>query len=300
MLRANAREHLRTFRIATWLGWQIEGNWTDPFAFLVFIVVRPLATALMVVVMYTVVAGGQRGDFFSYLYLSNALFVLVVQTMAGMAWAIMDDREEYRMLKYIYTAPGSKFAYLLGRAAAKVLIGILGTIILLGVGMAFLGLPLRLEQVAWGQLAVTFVLGLITLAGLGLMLGGLALLMARHSEMVGEVSAGVLLLFSGAYFPPDTLPPGLREVTLVLPVTYWLEGMRRALTGGILQATVTNTDGTQVTGPISPILAQIGDAQLFAILLVSAIASAVGSYYFYHWVEWRAKEGGRIDMTSEY
>ena len=39
-----------------------------------------------------------------------------------------------------------------------------------------------------------------------------------------EIVAGMLLLFSGAYFPPDILPPVLKEISLAMPVTYWLRG----------------------------------------------------------------------------
>ena len=50
------RENLRTFRIATWLGWQIESNWADPLVFFIFAVLRPMATALILVVMYQVIS----------------------------------------------------------------------------------------------------------------------------------------------------------------------------------------------------------------------------------------------------
>src|SRR5436305_4384319 len=89
------RENLRTFRIAAWLGWQIEGNWADPLVFFIFTVLRPMASAFLIVVMYQVVAGGQRNNFFDYLFVSNAFFVLVVQVMVGLSWTIIDDRENY-------------------------------------------------------------------------------------------------------------------------------------------------------------------------------------------------------------
>ena len=285
------RENLRTLRVAAWLGWQVEGNWADPLVFFIFTILRPMATALMIVVMYNVVAGGVQGDFFSYLFISNAFFVLVIQTLAGMAWVILDDRENYKMLKYIYTSPARKFAYLLGRAAAKVGVGGLTTIILLATGFGFLGLPLHLAQVAWGWLALYLVLGLVMLAGLGLILAGVAMVVARHGESMGEVVAGMLLLFSGAYFPPDILPAWLRTISLAMPITYWLEGMRHALVGGILQG---------ANGPISPLLAQFDNGQLAAILAVSALVSAVGSYRFFRWVEHQAQERGMIDRTSEH
>ncbi len=48
----------RSFRTASWLGWQIESNWTDPFLFAVYSIVKPLSGAAILVVMYTVITGG--------------------------------------------------------------------------------------------------------------------------------------------------------------------------------------------------------------------------------------------------
>ncbi|MGI8588970.1 MAG: ABC transporter permease [Chloroflexia bacterium] len=293
------REVLRTFRVATWLGWQVESNWADPFVFLSLAVLRPVATALMIVVMYQVISGGARSDFFTYLYVSNAFFVIVVQTLAGMAWVVLDDRENYKMLKYIYTSPARKFTYLLGRAVSKMMIGLLTTLILLATGLLFLGLPIQFDRVEWGMLAVYFALGMMILGGLGMVLAGVALVVARHGESLGEVVAGMLLLFSGAYFPPDILPSFLRTITFALPITYWLEAMRRALNGGILE-TARTVGGVTTTTPISPVLASISDIQLLGILLVSAVVCVAGSLLFYGWVENQAKERGMIDRTSRY
>ena len=112
--------------------------------------------------------------------------------------------------------------------------------------------------------------------------------------------AGLLLLFSSAYFPPDILPPVLREMSLLLPVTYWLEAIRRALTGGILQTTVPGPNGTAITTPISPLLARYDNNQLLLILVVSAVVCSVGSILFYRWVEHQAKERGMIDRVTGY
>src|SRR5579859_8190122 len=195
-LHKDFREGARTFRIAAWLGWQIESNWADLFIFFSFTILRPLATALMLLVMYEVVARGQSGGYFSYLYISNAFFVLVIQTMAGLVWTIFDDRENYKMLKYIYISPARKFPYLVGRATAKVLVALLTTTVLLAVGAFFLGLHLNVAQINWGWAIVYFLLGLVILTSLGIVLAGIALVVARHGESIGEVTAGMLLLFS--------------------------------------------------------------------------------------------------------
>ncbi|MEN9564663.1 MAG: hypothetical protein RIR73_2907, partial [Chloroflexota bacterium] len=33
----------RSFRMAAWLGWVIESNWTDPFLFAVYSIVKPIS-----------------------------------------------------------------------------------------------------------------------------------------------------------------------------------------------------------------------------------------------------------------
>jgi ABC-2 type transport system permease protein len=294
------KENLITLRIATWLGWQVESNWADPFVFFVFTILRPMASALIVVVMYQVIAGGTKGDYFTYLFVSNAFFVLVTQTMAGMAWAIFDDRENYRMLKYIYTSPARKFAYLIGRAVAKVVIGMVTVVILLATGLLFLGLQVNWGQVEWGWMLAYFFFGMMGLAGLGIVMAGVALVVARHGASIGEVTAGMLLLFCGALFPPDVLPVGLKQVSLVLPPTYWLEGMRRALNGGILMGTHKDASGQLVSGPIAPSLAQFDNWQLLLIVAATGLISAAGSFFFYRWVEHQAKERGMIDRLTGY
>jgi ABC-2 type transport system permease protein len=290
--RSTLAENARTFRVATWLGWQVEGNWADPLVFFIFSILRPMASALILLVMYEVIAGGQRSDFFSYLFISNAFFVLVIQALAGMAWVILDDREHYRMLKYIYTSPARKLAYLAGRAVAKVVIGLLTTAILLLTGVFLLGLELDLSKIQWGWFFVYFVLGMVSLLALGLILAGVALVVARHGEFIGEVTAGSLLLFSGAYFSVDILPAWLRNISLGNPLTYWLEGMRRSVSGGIL----LNAQGE----PISPALAVYDNLQLLTILGITAGVSAVIAIIFYNWVEHQAKERGMIDRVTSY
>jgi ABC-2 type transport system permease protein len=294
------RESARTFRVAAWLGWQIESSWADPFIFFSFTIMRPLAIALMLVVMYEIVAAGQSSGYFSYLYISNAFFVLVVQVMAGLVWTVFDDRENYKMLKYIYISPARRFPYLIGRASAKVLVALVTVTVLLAVGDFFLGLHLNLAQIEWGWGAAYFMLGMVILASLGIILAGVALVVARHGGSIGEVTAGMFLLFSGAYFPPDILPPVLKQITLAMPITYWLEGMRRALNGGIITATSPNGHGGTITGPISPGLSQFNDWQLLLIILLSAAVSAVAAFFFYRWIEYRAKERGMIDRLTGY
>ena len=50
----NWKSFWRSFRMAAWLGWQIESNWTDPFLFAIYSIIKPLSgAAILVAVSYT-------------------------------------------------------------------------------------------------------------------------------------------------------------------------------------------------------------------------------------------------------
>src|SRR5688572_21207540 len=96
----------RSFRMAAWLGWVIESNWTDPFLFAVYSIVKPLSGAAILVIMYGVITqGAYDSALFPYIYLGNAFYIYVGAVMTGVSWAVVDDRELYKTLKYMYIAP---------------------------------------------------------------------------------------------------------------------------------------------------------------------------------------------------
>jgi ABC-2 type transport system permease protein len=91
---------------SAWLGFQIESNWSDPIVFAVYALAKPLATSLILLAMYKVVIGGALSDpRFVALYVGNALYVFVNLLLVGLSWAVFEDREQYKMLKYVAAAP---------------------------------------------------------------------------------------------------------------------------------------------------------------------------------------------------
>ena len=283
------REALRSFRVATWLGWQIESNWTDPFLFFVYSIIKPVASVMILVIMYWVITRTDTSSpYFAYMYLGNTAYIYVGSILVGVSWAVIDDREHYQTLKYIYVSPIKFYFYLLGRGMARFLTGTLAVAITLGFGLLALRLPIRLADVNWPYLAASTLLGLASLALLGLLLGAATMQMARHYWSVGESVAGALYLFCGAIFPIDVLPGALRPICFALPLTYWLESLRRAVLG------------SRASKGISPSLAGIDDVQLLLILVATTVVAAVVSVFFFRWSEQRAREKGLIDMTTHY
>ena len=273
--------------MAAWLGWKIESNWTDPFLFAIYSIVKPLAAAMILVVMYGVITNNQFGSpVFAYLFIGNAFYQYVANVMVGVSWAIVDDREHYRTLKYLYVSPISIPYYLMGRGVARVLITTFSVFIILVVGVAFLHIPFNPAQINWPLFILSLGIGIIMLAMLGLLLAGVTLRMAQYSFNIGDSVAGALYLFSGAIFPLEVLPAFLRPLGYIMPISYWLELIRRSLVGGVAES--------------FPTFAAISDVNLLLILIGLSVLFGVVSVWAWKKFDWEARERGLLDQTNNY
>lgn len=277
----------RSFRMAAWLGWLIESNWTDPFLFAVYSIVKPLSGAAILVIMYGIISGGNfNTPLFPYIYLGNAFYIYVGAVMTGVSWAVVDDREHYKTLKYMYIAPIYIPVYLLGRGMARFVTGSIAVFITITAGVLFLKVPLHFAEINWGLFFVTLILGVVMLALLGLLLAGITLTVARHEGFIGEATAGALYIFSGAVFPLDVLPEWIRPVGYFMPTTYWLELLRRSLVGNVAQA--------------FPTLANFNNTEILGILLGLSVFFGVISIWVFRYCDAIARERGLIDHTTNY
>jgi ABC-2 type transport system permease protein len=283
----NLRSIWRSFRTAGWLGWQIESNWTDPFLFAIYSIVKPLAGAAILVVMYTIITRGNfASPIFPYIYLGNAFYIYVGAVMAGISWAVIDDREHYKTLKYMYIAPISIPMYLIGRGVARFLVGSISVLITILFGVIFLQVKIDPLAVNWALFFASLLIGVVMLAMLGLLLAGVTLVIVNHIWFLGEAVAGALYLFSGAIFPLEVLPPFLRPLGYLMPVTYWLELLRRALVGSVAEA--------------FPTLAGLSNIQLLGILSGLTVLFGLLAVGLFRWCEFQARERGLIDVVTNY
>jgi ABC-2 type transport system permease protein len=277
----------RSFKIAAWLGWQITSNWTDPFLFAVYSIIRPIARAAILVVMYGVITKGNfTNPLFPYIYLGNAFFIYVFTVMNGVSWAVIDDREHYKTLKYMYVAPIRIPIYLLGRGVAGFFTASLSVFITILAGVLFLHVSFDPLQANWILFFGTLFIGVIMLAMMGLVLAAVSLLVVRHSGFLAEGVSGVLFIFSGAIYPLEVLPKWLQPVGFAIPITYWLELMRRSLIGNVAQA--------------FPTLARFSHMELLAILIGLSVLFGTISVFVFRVCDRRARERGLIDRTTNY
>ena len=287
-------EPFRTLRWSSWLGWQIESNWADPRLFILYLVIKPISGSLMLVCMYyaarEAVPTRVPAEFLPYVYVSNACYGLVGSVMFGMSYVVITDRENYRMLKYIYISPARFQAYFVGRGLARGLEGVVGGIITLVAGLAFPGIrdALTLDKLDPLWLLTFLAIGSVMLWACGMILASAVLNMSRSGMFLSEGIAGVVYFLSGVVFPISVLPVGLQVVGLALPTTYWLEGMRRSLTG-------LPPEGSPLAA--SPLATWSNGELALALLGTTIVLVAVSQWYYRHSVR-RAWKSGRLEETS--
>jgi ABC-2 type transport system permease protein len=275
----------KTLRAATWLEWQTRGNWTSPLLYVLFLLLKPLTAALILVMMYRLVSGpNAHAGIYGYLVVGSAAWSFVDQVMAGLPQAVLADREEYAMLKYVYITPQSLLLFLIGRSVPRSLMATISFVVTLAIGILFLGVPIDLLHANYLLLLLALLLGFFGIVAFGIILAGTALVLKRGAFQMPEAVAGALYLVAGVIFPIAILPVWLRDLSLAMPMTYWLELIRRALLGSNEGAAFPVTSTPAIVG---------------LLVLTSALFIGI-SYVVFRISDYQARERGQIDRTTGY
>jgi ABC-2 type transport system permease protein len=283
---------LRTLRWSTWLGWQIESNWADPWLFTLYLIVKPITGSLVLVFMFFAARAVVQTppEYLPYVYVSNACFGLVGTVMFGMSYVVITDREHYGMLKYIFISPARLQSYLLGRGIARALEGIVGGGVTVVAGMLLFA-EVRSSVaggIDWLWLAIFLLIGGAMLYSAGMILASVVFNTHRSGMFLSEGIAGVVYLLSGVIFPLTELPRWLQGVSMALPTTYWLEGMRRALMG------MPPAGSNLAKSP----LAGFSNVELAGALAITTVGLTLFSQWLYRWSVRKAWRNGKIEEQS--
>ena len=287
-LSASARIHWRTFKVAAWLGWEMDSNWTEPWLFMIYSFIKPVAGAFILVLMYTIFAligRFQDPSYFAFMYVGNAFFIFVGNTLFGTFQVIQSDREWYQTLRYTYISPISYYTYIVGRAASKVAVSALAVLITLVFGALALGVQFDFTLGEVPMFLAGLALGLFCLVSIGICLAGVSFMTAKHTHGLAEGIPGIFYVFCGVLFPLSALPAWAQRFGQGIPLTYWFDLTRRLL---LPSSTVELSLGS------------FGDFEILALLLASSLIFFLMSLGIFKLGEYMARKAGKIDMTTSY
>jgi ABC-2 type transport system permease protein len=273
------------FSTSVRLGWAVSSNWTRPLLFVIYAILRPISTALILIVMYDVITGGRGNahNYLSFLLVGTAFWAFVNEGVSEFSVGILEDRGRFKMLKYAYLAPQRFPVFLVGRASSKLTSAAASVLIVLVIATVGLRLPINPLTVNYGLLAIACLLAFISVMAFSIALS-MVLLAGRDAYGYGEIMAQVLYLFSGAIFPISVLPGPLAFLASLSPLVYWLELTRRAL----------------LHGRIYEMFPSANDGEVLARLALATAGTVLLGYLTYTWADRRARRNGYIDMDANF
>jgi len=127
-------------------------------------------------------------------------------------------------------------------------------------------------------------MGAVSAAAVGIIFAGLCLITARHSMLLAEGAGAIFLLICGVLYPVDFLPQWTQIASVSLPMTYWMELVRRAF-------------GSYT---FSPRLSRFSDASIMIWLALLTAAFCLVSLGVFKLCENFARRHGKIDQATNY
>lgn len=226
------RAYIRAVRANISLGWALDGNWAPPLVYLLVTLTAPISGVLMLIYMYKIVLGGGSDPFFlAFMLTGAAAFMFVRLSLAAAGMVVVEDREHYRMFRYIYSAPAPFPLQILGRVLPKVGIAAIAAVVPFIAGRVFFNLPFNRAGIDWEMLLTSLLIALFGMGAMGWMLASLMLLIDRMGWVFAEGIAGLLFLLTGAVIPLDIIPAPLALIGKSTPIAYWIDLWRLAVYG---------------------------------------------------------------------
>lgn len=141
---------------------------------------------------------------------------------------VFPELKKMGILRRLSTTPLKVWQYFLSTMIGQAIIGLLSLGIMFLVAITFFHLKVVGNYL---ELAVFLVLGIITILGIGLALGGWAK-NERQAAPLSNIIVFPMMFLSGTFFPRFLMPEWLQTISNFLPLTPVIDGIRLIATEG--------------------------------------------------------------------
>lgn len=259
--------NLRLFWQGTLLSYIALFHWLRPITYVASKIVMPLMQMLFFVFLGSFATNTNP----SFYVIGNAMQIAAVSGIYGVVFSIGGDRWE-GTLPYLFGTPANRLVMFLGRAFMHVIDGALGVVIGFLWGVILLGL--NLSHTNLPALALTIAITTLSTSGLGLLMGCLSLITV-NVMFVNNTVYFLLLIFSGANLPLNSMPAWIQTISQGLPLTRGIAAARALISGASFSQ-------------VLPLL--LGE------LFIGLIYAFLG-YLWFHWFEIQAKRRGSLETV---
>ncbi len=172
-------------------------------------------------------ASGSRSSTYLDFLLPGVLALMAMQnSLFGVAGSLTRWKEKGVLRRFLAT-PLRPVQFLGGVVLYQLVFGILSAALIVAIAVAFLHATVVLPLL---PLLITVVVGMAAFLAIGFVIAGFAKTEEASMPIINVVSFPMMFL-SGVFFPVTSLPPFLRSIVHVLPLTYLVDGVRGLMSG---------------------------------------------------------------------
>lgn len=160
-------------------------------------------------------------------FVPSILAMALMQLGVFAAIPLVQQREKL-ILKRLSATPLPRWTLVGSNIVVRLLIAAVQTVIIIGIGVAVLGVEVIGN---WAIIAGFVVLGALTFTSIGYLIAAFA----RTEEAANGMTSIVqfpLMFLSGIFFPLEIMPEWLRGVATFMPLTYLGDALRQTMVGG--------------------------------------------------------------------
>lgn len=179
-----------------------------------------------IVAPFVFVAKAHNGN----LQLAVALGVIVWYWLSMFFWGVgygVRDEVEEGVIESLLATPASILNLLAAKAIDTLLINFYITVALVILLWLLAGIPFRLD---WAKFLLLFTVSNFALASLSFVYAAFVLV-ARQASFAGNLFQEAVGILSGMTAPVSILPKAVRWLSMLIPLTYAIEGARKVAVG---------------------------------------------------------------------
>jgi ABC-2 type transport system permease protein len=229
-----------------------------------------VAYPLFQIGLVAMIYGESRRDLLNYAVVALAANTLLFSTIYFVG-EILDRERVKGTLVGLFLAPCPRLSWLTGFALVGVFEMGLSAVVALGAGHTLLGVRFAVN---WAALALTLVLFLASLWGIGIVFSAIGLYIKKANPFSNLVSPFMILL-GGVYYPVALLPDPLRWLARGLPMGYGMQALA--------DASLRNASIASLGSQLLP-------------LLGFAIGLPVLGVLAFNWIERAVRVRGELDL----
>lgn len=220
-------ELTKNLRVAYARFWvRVKGSNREP-EWVIAEMVIPILTLSAYVYLYKML--NAPPEFAGFVVLGGTMIAFWSNVLWNMSAQFYWEKETGNLELY-FVAPISRMAILLGMALGGIVNTIFRAASILIIGMLIFRFPIAVQEPFTAILI--FFLTIIALYALGMLFASLFMLYGREAWHTANLMQEPVYFLSGFYFPAKYLPFILQLLASAIPLTFGLDGMRRAIIAG--------------------------------------------------------------------